>query len=92
MNSNRDTGFIPKKLFFTRRDLSAALDEHNLPSSTPRLNFFESNGIIKRPARGVKRGTLGYDRLYTEIELQGVVEDLKKYVSTRKTFGHKKTE
>jgi len=83
--------FTPE-LLKTRKDLIEALESKGLPSSIPRLNYFEDNRIIKFPKYGLKRGMNGFDRLYTEAEIARAVRSVEEYVGNKKQFGNVKKE
>lgn len=77
--------FTPQIELRSRKDLVNALKEKGLPSSIPTLLAFEALGVIKYPRRGLKRGTNGLDRLYTDLEIQESVAAIEKYTTERQT-------
>jgi hypothetical protein len=79
-------------LLKTRKDLIKALEDKGLPASIPRLNYFEEIKIIKFPKYGLKRGMNGFDRLYTEKEIENAVVSVKEYVDNKKQFGNMSNE
>lgn len=83
--------FQPMVLLKTRKDLVRALikTDPKLPASIPRLNFFEDEGIIDLPKYGLKRGMNGYDRLYSEKEIEVAVASIIEYAKNKPRFGTK---
>ena len=81
--------FKPAIILRTRKDLITALEQKGLPRSTPSLNQFEANGIIKFPRFGLKRGQNGFDRLYTDKEIEEIVIKISTYAESKPTFGNK---
>lgn len=75
-------------LLKTRKDLIKALEDKGLPASIPRLNYFEEINILKFPRYGLKRGMNGFDRLYTEAEIEKAVDNVQEYVDNKKQFGN----
>lgn len=83
--------FTPE-LLKTRKDLIEALEAKGLPSSIPRLNYFEDSRIINFPKYGLKRGMNGFDRLYTKAEIERAVKSVEQYVGNKKQFGNTKKD
>lgn len=87
-NAINGVKFVPKILLKSRKDLINELKKKGLPASIPRLNYFEQMNLIPYPEFGLKRGENGFDRLYTDLQINAAVLNVENYVKNKKKFGN----